>query len=252
MRLLNRGRSRVTSTLPGETHRDTIDAIFQQVEQALRITRDAAGYQSFKIPAGRIEDVNLPFIPLELIRFRALYPDITIERHEMNMAQQIAALKRNGVDLGLGLPAGSLLNDARILTEPLLESSCAVLVHRDHRLTNVDCLNRVDLVHERVITSARAANALPYDSIVPHFRSVGLRPNFVYETLQAQAGTTLIQQGPGVVTGAINLFTSSPQTVKYRFINDVEPMSVQMFSCLKERDSLIFDFVEMATEEACR
>jgi hypothetical protein len=70
--------------------------------------------------------------------------------------------------------------------------------------------------------------------------------------LQAQAGTTLIEQGPGVVTGAINLFRSSPQTIKYRFINDVEPMSVQMFSRLKERDLLIFDFIEMVTEEACR
>lgn len=45
------------------------------------------------------------------------------------------------------------------------------------------------------------------------------------------------------MTGTINLFTSLPQTIKYRFINDIEPMSLQMFSRLKERDSLIFDFV---------
>ncbi|EUC12070.1 hypothetical protein PMI06_008849 [Burkholderia sp. BT03] len=50
----------------------------------------------------------------------------------------------------------------------------------------------------------------------------------------------------------MNLLTSSSQTVKYRFINDVEPLPVQMFSRLKERDSLIFDFVEIVTEEACR
>jgi len=106
-------------TLPGETLRDSIDAIFQQVEQALRITRDAAGYQSFKISVGRIEVANLPFIPLALIRFHALYPDITVERHEVNTTQQIVALKRNNIDLGFGLPAGSLLNDAEILTEPI-------------------------------------------------------------------------------------------------------------------------------------
>ena len=180
---------------------------------------DSARYQSFKISVGRIEDANLPFIPLALIRFQALCPDITVERHEMNTAQQIAALKRNSINLGFGLPAGSLLNDAEILTEPLLESSCALLVRSDRRLANVDCLNLVDLVHERLITSARAANAPLYDSIVAHFQSAGLRPNFVYETLQAQAGTTLIEQGLGLVTGAINLFTSLPQTIKYRFIN---------------------------------
>jgi hypothetical protein len=32
----------------------------------------------------------------------------------------------------------------------------------------------------------------------------------------------------------------------------MKPMSVQMFSRLKERDSLILDFVELVTEEACR
>ena len=85
-----------------------------------------------------------------------------------------------------------------------------------------------------------------------HFQSAGLGPNFVYETLQAQAGTTLIEQGLGVLNSAINLFTSLPQTIKSRFINDMEPMSVQMFSRLKECDSPIFDFVEMVTEEACR
>jgi DNA-binding transcriptional LysR family regulator len=154
-----------------------------------------------------------------LIRFQALNPDITVERHELNTAQQIAALKRNSIDLGFGLPAGSLLNDAQILTELLLESSCVLLARSDHRPANVDCLNLVDLVHERLITSTRAANAPLDDSIVAHFQSAGFRPNFVYETLQAQPGTTLIEQGPGVVTGAINLFTSLPQTIKYRFIN---------------------------------
>jgi DNA-binding transcriptional LysR family regulator len=54
-----------------------------------------------------------------LIRFQALYPDITVERHEMNTAQQIAALKRNNIDLGFALPAGSLLSDAEILTDPI-------------------------------------------------------------------------------------------------------------------------------------
>ena len=67
-------------TQPGETLRDSVDAKFQQVEQALRIARDGAGYESFKISVGRIEDANLPFVPLALIRPQALYPDITVER----------------------------------------------------------------------------------------------------------------------------------------------------------------------------
>jgi DNA-binding transcriptional LysR family regulator len=155
VRPLNRDRRGVTLSQAGETLRDSVDANFQQVEQALRIARDGAGYESFKISVGRIEDANLPFIPLALIRFQALYPDITVERHETNTAQQIVTPKRNSIDLGLGLPAGSLLNDVEILMESPLESSRALSVRSDHRLANIDCLNLVDLVHERLITSAR-------------------------------------------------------------------------------------------------
>ena len=43
MRLLNRDRRGVTLTQPGETLRDSVDAIFQQVEQALRIARGSCG-----------------------------------------------------------------------------------------------------------------------------------------------------------------------------------------------------------------
>lgn len=39
-----------------------------------------------------------------------------------------------------------MLNDAEILTEPLLESNCALLMRSHHRLANVDCLKLVDLV----------------------------------------------------------------------------------------------------------
>jgi hypothetical protein len=99
-----------------------------------------------------------------LIQFQALYLAITVERHEMNTAQQIAAQKKQ------------------------------------HRL----------------------------------------------------GPSRLIEQGLEVVTGAIYPFTSFRQTIKYRLINDMEPMSVQMSSRLKERDSLIFDFVEMVTGEAYR
>ncbi|MFP3559088.1 hypothetical protein SB861_51905 [Paraburkholderia sp. SIMBA_049] len=119
-------------------------------------------------------------------------------------------------------------------------------------LANFDFLKLVDLAHQRVISSARATNASLYDSIVAHFQSAGLRPNFVYKPCRRRPELRRSNRDQDVVAGAINLFTSSPQTVKYRFINDVEPMSVQMFSRLKERASLIFYFVEIVTVEACR
>jgi DNA-binding transcriptional LysR family regulator len=148
--------------------------------------------QRFRISVGRVEDVNLTSILLALIRFHALYPDITAERHEMNTAQKIAALNRNSIDLGFGLRAGSLLNDANILTEPLLESSCGLLVRSDHRLANIDCVNLVDLVHERLIGLARGKCSVRRldRSAFPKRRPQG---KFRLRNLSGQAGTALIE-----------------------------------------------------------
>ncbi len=251
-RLLNRDRRGVTLTAPGETLRDSVDAIFQQIELALRTTRDVAGHQSFRISVGLIEYADLPFIPPALIRLQALYPDVAIERHEMNTTQQIAALKTDSIDLGFGLPVGTLPDGAEILTDLLLESRWALLMRRDHRLASVPCLSLSDLAHERLIVSARAANGPFYNTIIAHCQSAGFSPKIVYETSQAQVGISLVEQGLGVMLDTTHVFTSLPQALRFRFINGMEPVTVQMFYRLNERDSLILDFIELVTEEARR
>ncbi len=128
----------------------------RSVDRALRTARDAAGHKDFKIAIGLVEYTNLPFIPPALIRLQALYPDVTVVRHEMNTAQQIAALAKNEIDIGFGVPVGAAPNGADVLVQPLLEARWALLMRSDHRLANVDCLNLCDLAQERLIVSARA------------------------------------------------------------------------------------------------
>jgi hypothetical protein len=158
-------------------------------------------------------------IPIAWIWFYALRPDIAVWRHEISASRKIAALKLNGIDLGCRFPARRLLGDARIPTGLAPVSTCALLVHGDHRFVTIDFLNLVDPVHERLITSVRGANVPLWDLMKAHFQCNCLRPNFVYEALRAKAVTMLIEQEPGVVDRAINLFTSLLQTLKYRFIH---------------------------------
>ncbi len=250
VQLLNRDRRGVTLTPSGEALRDSIDAIFTQVDRALRTARDAAGHKNFKIAIGLVEYTNLPFIPPALIRLQALYPDVTVVRHEMNTAQQIAALAKNEIDIGFGVPVGAAPNGADVLVQPLLEARWALLMRSDHRLANVDCLNLCDLAQERLIVSARAVNAPLYDSIVERCQQAGFKPNFVYETTQAQVGITLVEQGLGAMIGTTYVFSSLPNSLHYRLINGLDPITVQMLARANERNSLILDFLELAAEEA--
>jgi DNA-binding transcriptional LysR family regulator len=248
--LLNRDRRGVTLTASGESLRDSADAIFAQVERALRGAQEAAGRKDSRISIGLVEYANLPFIPPALIRLQALYPDITIERHEMNPAQQITALTKKHIDIGFGALVDAAPDNDDVLVQPLLEAHWVLSMRSDHRLANVDCLNLCDLAQERLIGSARAVNAPLYDSIVAQCQQAGFTPNFIYETTQVQVGVRLIEQGLGAMIGTTYLFSSLPKNLHYRRINGLEPVMVQMLSRSNERNSLILDFLDLAAEEA--
>jgi DNA-binding transcriptional LysR family regulator len=248
--LLNRDRRGVTLTASGEALRNSADAIFAQVERALREAQDAAGSRESRLSIGLVEYANLPFIPPALIRLQTLYPDITIERHEMNTAQQITALTKEHIDIGFGVLVDTAPDNDDILVQPLFEADWVLLMRSDHRLANVDCLNLCDLAQERLIGSARAVNAPLYDSMVAQFQRAGFTPNFIYKTTQVQVGVTLVEQGLGAMIGTTYLFSSLPKTLRYRQINGLKPVTVQMLSRTNERNSLILDFLDLAAEEA--
>jgi DNA-binding transcriptional LysR family regulator len=248
--LLNGDRRGVTLTASGEALRDSADAIFAQVERALREAQDAAGSRESRLSIGLVEYANLSFIPPALIRLQTLYPDITIERHEMNTAQQITALTRKHIDIGFGVLLDTAPDNDDVLIQPLFEADWVLLMRSDHRLANVDRLHLCDLAQERLIGSARAVNAPLYDSMVAQFQQAGFTPNFIYETTQIQVGVALIEQGLGAMIGTTYLFSSLPKTLHYRRINDLEPVTVQMLSRTNERNPLILDFLDLADEEA--
>jgi DNA-binding transcriptional LysR family regulator len=248
--LLNRDRHGVTLTASGEALRNSADAIFAQVERALREAHDAADHKECRISIGLIEYTNLPFIPPALIRLQALYPKITIERHEINTAQQITALTRKDIDVGFGILVDATPDNDNVLVQPLFEAPWVLLMRNDHRLAHVDCLDLCDLARERLIVSARSVNPWVYDSIVARCRQAGFKPNFIYETTQAQVGVKLIEQGFGAMIGTTYLFSSLPETLHYQRINGLAPVTVQMLSRLHERNSLTLDFLDLVAEEA--
>lgn len=252
VQLFDRDRRGVALTPSGEALRDGIEKVFEQIERALKAARKAGEHGEFKLSVGLVEYTNLPFVPPALIRLQALYPDVTIARHEMNAAQQVAALALNQIDVGFGVPIAPMPSNASVRGKPLLESGWALLMRREHRLAGLARLQLDDLAAERLIVPARAVNGPLYDSVVAHCHRAGFRPNFVYETMQSQVGMTLVEQGLGVMLGATYVFASIPESLTWRPIEGFDELTVHMFTRSDERNTLILDFIELALEEARR
>ncbi len=242
----------VRLTAAGEVLRDGVARVLDLLYTTLRSTREAGENESFRLSLGLVEYTNLPFIPPALIRLQALYPDVNIIRHELNGAQQLDALVSGVIDVGFGVRIQTNSPKAGIASQPLLASEWSLLMRDTHRLANRAQLSIEDLAGERLIVPGRSVNAPLYDSLLAHFARVGIKPNIVYETTQSQVGITLVEQGLGVLLGAVYVFTVIPTTLLYRPVNGFDPLTVELFSRSGEQNPLVLDFIELAAGEAVR
>jgi DNA-binding transcriptional LysR family regulator len=250
--LFTRDAKGVSLTPAGDALRDGVDKVFAQLDLALRRAREAGKDQTFTLSIGLVEYTNLPFVPPALIRLQALYPDVTIVRHEMNARRQWTALGANEIDVGFGVPVEPTGHDTHVGSENLLDSGWCLLMRRDHRLARRTQLQIGELAAERLIVPARPVNEPLYDAVLARFAKAGVQPNIVYETTQAQVGAALVEQGLGSMLGAAYVFASVPESLVYCPIDGFEPLSVKVFFRDGESSPLVLDFVELAIEEARR
>ena len=111
--LFVRDARQVKLTASGQALRDGVEKALAQIEQAMKLARDASGDKHYEVSVGLVEYTNLPFVPPSLIRLQALYPDVKVHRHEMNAALQFEALVKRQIDVGLGVPVSPIPSASR-------------------------------------------------------------------------------------------------------------------------------------------
>lgn len=250
--LFAREGGKVALTPAGAVLHRELDAMFVQLQRALRLARETAGEREFVLSLGMVEYTNLPFIPAALVRLRAAYPELKVRRHEMHAGLQVDALARHTIDVGIGVPASLPADGADIDALPILSGPWAVVMRADHPLAARPSLRIAELAGERLIFFARPVVPHLYDRVVAACVDAGVAPDFVYETQQAQMGIALVGEGAGLLLGAAYIFTALPDGLVLRPLADVAPLTVHLFTRAGEADMLVHDFAAIAAEEARR
>ena len=250
--LFTRDGRKVALTPAGAVLHCETSKIFEQLQRALRLTREVAGEREFRISIGLVEYTNLPFLPPALMRLQALYPALKVQRHEMHSVPQMEALERKVIDVGIGVQVGLLPGDGSIRAQPVMTVPWVVLMRTDHRLASLDELCLDDLAGERLIFFERAVIPQLYDGLLAACRKAGFTPNFVYETQQSQVGMAMVSEGVGAMLGAAYIFHAPPAGLTTRPLRDMERLVVQLFWRSGEADPLIHEFMEVTQEEARR
>ncbi|WP_255365349.1 LysR substrate-binding domain-containing protein [Collimonas sp. OK242] len=250
--LFTRDRRKVELTPAGMMLRDEVEKMFDQLQTAIRKTRETGNEREYRLSIGLIEYTNLPFVPPALMRLQEVYPALKVQRHEMNASMQIEALFKRVIDIGIGVPWAPLPSDISLRTEPVLTAPWMLLMRENHRLASLKEVRIDDLAGERLIMFERSVNSMLYDDVMARCRKAGFTPNYVYETLQSQVGISMVNQGLGLMLGAAYVFSIVPPGLTCRPIIDLDPLNVHIFTRADDADPLLMEFMELITEEARR
>jgi DNA-binding transcriptional LysR family regulator len=250
--LFVRDGRKVALTPAGAVLHQELDIMFEQLQRALRLTREAGDEREHLLSIGMVEYTNLPFIPPALVRLQASYPSLKVVRHEMHAGLQFDALSRNIIDVGVGVPAFMPTEGSGIEAASVLSGPWVAVLRADHPLAARTTLSVADLASERLIFFERPVVPHLYDILVTACRRAGFVPHFVYETQQVQMGIAMACEGAGLMLGAAYIFTALPAGMTMRPIADLAQLSVHLFTRRTEHDALVHEFAELATEEAFR
>nr|WP_315250119.1 LysR substrate-binding domain-containing protein [uncultured Duganella sp.] len=250
--LFLRDGRKVELTPAGAVLHQQLDKMFDQLQRALRLTREAASEREFRLSVGMVEYTNLPFVPPTLLRMQAAYPGLKVQRHEMHAGLQLDALAKDVIDIGIGVPASLPLADRSITARPALSGPWVAVLRTDHPLAARATLSLADLDGEPLIFFERQVVPHLYDLLLSSCKRAGFLPHIVYETQQAQMGIAMAGEGVGLMLGASYIFTTLPGCVTMRPLTDMPPLTVHLMTRVGEQDSLVREFAEIAAEEALR
>ncbi|MEE7462686.1 LysR family transcriptional regulator [Methylobacterium fujisawaense] len=212
--LFNRTSRRVSLTPAGAALLREARAILQRTENASALVRDVASGRRGRLRVGFSGSTIYRGLPQLLDGLRKSAPDIEVELHEMNSAEQIEALRNDELSLGFvhvsALPSG--LQGFRYRSEPFV--SCLPRGHAALRESK-SRIKLIDLQDEDFILFSRHVSPDYYESIVAICREAGFLPRVRFEVRQWLSVVALVANGGGVALVPGALTKSGPNNVIY-------------------------------------
>lgn len=172
--LLDRNTARVRLTDAGRVLLVEARAILARVNEAVALTRDAAGGRRGQLCVGNIAAISANFMPATLTAFRRQYPEVDVTLREVSSAEQVAALASGAIQIGFTLSVQPPLPETveRFL---ILRSPLRAVLGRAHRLARQPRVALADLAAEPMLGLSNARGSLRHkDILVDLFAARGL------------------------------------------------------------------------------
>ncbi len=249
-RLLERSNKAVSLTAAGETLYGEAKKILSQVRDAEYLTTQAARGMIGRLRIGFSASSLFRGLPEAIEKFQERAPEADIVLHELNSAEQLEALQRRDIDLGLvhgeHVPRG--LKAATLMKEPFL---CCL--PSSHRLTGKRSIRLKDLIGESIVLFSRPSSPHYYDKIIAMFVNAGFSPRIRHEVRHFLTMVSLAEKKMSIAIVPRSMAHVTLKHVTFRAIADAEETTETRCIWREDDNSMLLgEFVSSVQEFARR
>jgi DNA-binding transcriptional LysR family regulator len=195
VRLLERTRRRVALTHAGATFLEEARATLARAGQAVELARRAQRGEVGRLAVGYLAATAYTLLPLVLRDFMRGFPGVRLELRELTLPQQVGALLKGDIEVGLLRPP---VAEAELAAETILAEPFVLALPARHPLTALRRVPARRLAGEPFIMFPRQPGLVFHDLVMGFCLRNGFTPRVAQEANQTHTVVGLVSAGIGV------------------------------------------------------
>lgn len=195
VRLFERHSRNVALTDAGRVLAEAAPKLMRDADAALIASQQAASGQTGELRVGFGPTLMLSTLAEVVRSYRARFPQVRLDLHELPSAEQTEALLSGDLDLGIVRASAP---DPRLKAETFVKEPLLIALNRRHPLASRRRVSVADLASEPWIMFPHHIAPLLHEQVMQLCAKAGFRPTVVQESREVYTTVGLVGCGIGV------------------------------------------------------
>lgn len=250
VRLLERSNHGATLTPAGAAFLEEARAALARLESARRRAQLAGKGDIGMLSVGFVSIADYGVLPPALKSFRAAFPQVEVQLHELTTDAQIRELRANRLNMGIALAP---VDDPELDFRRLHDEELVLALPSGYRAGRAqDAIDLRLLAAESFIVPPRDIAPGLHDVIIAQCRAAGFTPRITQHARQMQTVISLVSSGMGFALVPSSVRNLNRAGVQYRRLRG-KSASVELGIITRKRDGgLLNERFAQALAEAAR
>lgn len=185
----------------------------EQTQHAIEVAQRTERGEQGRLILGFVGSATCGILPKLLRVFREQFPAISLSLHELTTSQQLQALHKQRIHLGVLHPP---VPREIFASEPFSQEAFIVVLPEQHYLAQQTSLSLSALADEPFVLPPRPLGPSFYDAIISLCQQAGFSPQVKQEAIQMQTIIGLVAAGFGVSLVPASMQQLRQEGVVYR------------------------------------